>query len=175
MRLSYLAVMSGVCLAVAAPSLAKDKGKDDPVPTPAVFQAVIDCKAIAAAEARLACYDSTVAAMGRAKDAEALVVTDTGAIREARRGLFGISLPKLKLFGGGEEVNEIEGKITAVRSSNDGMAIFVLEDGARWRQTEGRHQFAKPGQTIKVRRASMGGFMANIDGQPGVRVVRMVN
>lgn len=175
MRRSIMGLISGTCLTLAAPALAKDKNKDELAATPIVFQAVIDCKAVAGAEARLACYDSAVAALSKAKDAQELVVTDTGAIREARRGLFGISLPRLKLFGGGEEVNEIESTISAVRSANDGMAIFVLQDGARWKQTEGRNQFAKAGQKIKVRRTGMGGFMANIEGQPGVRVIRLAN
>ena len=173
MRLSARLIAAGLVLATPSAALAEDQ--PDPVATPGVFKAVVDCRSITAPQERLACYDRTVAALDAARASNDLVVTDKAAIREARRGLFGISLPKLKLFGGGEEVNEIEGTIASVRSSPDGMAIFVLQDGARWKQTEGRNQFAKAGQKIKVRRTSMGGFTANIDGQPGVRVVRLAN
>lgn len=164
---------AGFALLLPLTSIAQDKSEQAPIPP--VFKAVVDCRTIADPQERLACYDRTVAALSAARDSNDLVVADSGAIREARRGLFGISLPKLKLFGGGEEVNEIEGTITAVRATADGMAIFTLEDGARWKQTDGRNQFARSGQKIRIKRTGLGGFMANVNGQSGVRVVRLAN
>lgn len=168
--------LSGLCLIVAAmPAAAKDRDVDGPPPP--VFQAVLDCKTVADSTARLACYDKAVGAMDAARAANDLVVTDRATVREAKKGLFGLSLPSLKLFGGGkdEEVTEIEGKVTAIRMASDGFPIFTLEDGARWKQTDGRNTFPKVGSKIKVRKASLGSYMANVDGQPAVRVSRLAN
>lgn len=165
-----------IALAAAAPAAAKDK--DDELTLPPVYSAVIGCKAQSDAASRLACFDKAVAAMDAAQRGKDIVIADRTAIREARRGLFGLSLPKIKLFGGGEgdeEVKEISGTLTAIRSASDGMPIFVLEDGARWKQTEGGPNFAKSGDPIRIRRTAMGGFMANIKGDVGVRVIRLAN
>lgn len=173
-------IFAGLCLvAIALPVQAKDKPLDGP--PPAVFQAVVDCKALTDPAARLACYDKAVGAMEAARAAKDLVVTDRATVREAKRGLFGLSLPSIKLFGGGDgdndedEVKEIESKISGIRMASDGFPIFTLEDGARWKQTDGRNTFPKAGQKIRIRKASLGSYMASIDGQPGVRVIRQAN
>jgi hypothetical protein len=91
--------------------------------------------------------------------------------------LFGLGLPKLKLFGGGEseEVTEIESTIAGFRSASDGLLVFTLADGARWKQTDGRPQYPKSGDKIRIRKAALGSFMANINDKPGIRVMRLGN
>lgn len=168
--------LAAIGLTVAAlPAQAADKDVDGP--PPAVFQAVLDCKALADPTARLACYDKAVGAMDAARSANDLVVTDRATVREAKKGLFGLALPSLKLFGGGkdEEVTEIEGKIAAIRMAKDGFPVFTLEDGAQWKQTDGRNTYPKAGSAIRIRKASLGSYMANVDGQPAVRVTRLAN
>ncbi|MGH6785453.1 MAG: hypothetical protein ACREBO_01375 [Novosphingobium sp.] len=169
------ALFAALFAVLAVPAFAKDK--DDEATPPPVFQAVVDCKAIPDAAQRLACYDRTVAAMAAANQAKDLAVFDRTTMREARRGIFGLRLPRLKLFGGGdsEEVMEIDSTITSVHSAKDGMPIFVLADGAQWKQTDGRNVFPKAGDAIHIRRAAMGSFMANVAKQPGVRVMRLAN
>jgi hypothetical protein len=161
-------------LTLAAPALAKD---DEAPRTPQLAQDVLDCKAIADPAARLSCYDAKVAAMADGIEKRELVVADREMLRDAQRGLFGISIPRIKLFGAGgqEELKEIESTITAVRSANDGMPIFILADNSRWKQVDGRNVFGKPGDSIRIKRMPVGGFMANVDGQTGVRVVRLMN
>lgn len=169
----YPLVFASLC----APALAKDKEKDLSTAPPPVYQGVLDCRSLAEPTARLACFDKSVAAMADATVKKDLVVIDRATIRETKRGLFGISLPKIKIFGGNddEEVNQIESTLTSAYSSRDGMAVFVLADGSRWKQTEGRDTFPKAGQKIVVKRGALGGFMANINGQPGVRVIRLAD
>ena len=165
--------------ALAPPALAKDDAGN--AAPPAVYQQVIDCRTIAEAAARLACFDRTVAAMAGAAEQKELVVMDRAAVREARRGLFGFSLPKLRLFGGGdddesrEEIQEIESTISGLRTAQDGNPIFILADGARWKQTDGRMAFPKPGTPIRIKRAALGSYMANIDKRVGIRVMRLGN
>ena len=169
-----------VALLVAPPSAAKDQGKAPA--SPAVYQAVVDCKAIADSGPRLACFDRTVGEMAAATTSKDLVVLDRAAMRETRKGLFGFSLPQLKLFGGGDgdtderdQVKEIESTITGIRSASDGFPIFAIADGARWKQTEGRNLFAKVGDKIKIKRAALGGYMAAINGRSGIRLMRLTN
>ena len=166
-----------VLIAGLASAHAWANDKESEAPTPPVYQAVVDCSGIAEAAERLACFDRTVAALSTATRDRQVVVVDRSTMREARRGIFGLSLPRLKLFGDdddSEEVVSIDSTIAAVRMAKDGMPVFVLEDGARWKQTEGRNVFARAGQPIHIRRAAMGSYMANVNKQPGVRVVRVM-
>ena len=173
---SFAIFTLALCAPIAGPALARDS-RQAPT-TPATYQAVLDCKPIADASARLACYDQKVETLAAAVRDHQLVIADRETMREARRGLFGLSLPQLKLFGGeddAEVIKEIDGTIRAVRSASDGMPIFVLADSTRWKQTDGRTVFAKAGDKIKIKRTAMGGYMANVDGQSGMRVIRLAN
>ena len=156
----------------SAPALAKDQ---PPAVQPKVFQAVVDCRKLADPAERLACYDKSVDALASAADAKQVLVVDRATTEKTKRSLFGLSLPKIKLFGDNDdvEIEKIESTITSVTSSRDGSAVFVLADGARWKQTEGRDTFAKSGQKIEIRRGAMGSYFARINGQAGVRVIRL--
>lgn len=170
-------VLIAAAALAAAPTWLAAQDKNAPPPTPPVFQAVVDCAAISDGAERLACFDRTVAGMAAAARERQLVVADRATMREARRGIFGLGLPKLKLFSGeeSEEVQSIDSTITGVRIASDRMPIFLLADGSRWKQTEGRNVFARSGQAIHVRRAAMGSYMANVAKQSAVRVVRIAN
>jgi hypothetical protein len=176
MRMTVTA-LALAALAVAIPAAAKDK---KPVAPPAVYQAVVDCRGIAEAAQRLACFDRTVGEMAKAGEDKNLVVLDREAMRETRKGLFGFNLPKLKLFGGGDdnddgeqEVTEIESTIAGIRTADDGMPVFTIADGARWKQTEGRNVFPKIGDPIRIKKATLGSYMANVNKRAAVRVMRL--
>lgn len=166
-----------ICAAIAAAALAKDKSEDEVSAPPPVFQAVLDCKAIADSTERLSCYDRSVAAMETASQNKDLVIADRSTMREAKRGLFGLSLPAIKLFGGDntEEVKEIESTVASYRAARDGFIIIELADGARWKQTEGRQQYPKVGDKVRVRKGALGSYFVSIDDEPGVKVIRLVN
>lgn len=169
------ALVIAAVAALAAPLAAQESNA--PAPAPAAFQAVLDCEKLSDRDQRLACFDRTVAAMAAATRDRQIAVVDRDSIREAKRGIFGLSLPRLKIFGNGqdEEITEIDSTISNVRKAKDGMPIFVLADGAQWKQTDGRDVFAKPGHAIHIRKASLGSYVANIAKRPGVRVVRVMN
>lgn len=165
----------GATVAFPAAGEAREAAKADEMP--AVFQAVVNCREIAGESERLACFDRTVAAMASARDQKDLVVADRDTLRETKKGLFGFTLPKLRLFGDteGEEVAQIETTISAVRSARDGMAVFTLQDGAHWKQTDGGQSWARAGDKIVISRAALGSYMAKVAKLPPVRVVRLPN
>jgi hypothetical protein len=173
MRLTATAL---ACAALAAAASASAKDKPTAAP-PAVYRAVVDCRGITDAAQRLACFDRTVGEMAKAGEQQDLVVLDREAMRETRKGLFGFTLPKLKLFGGGsdddQEVTEIESTIAGIRTADDGMPVFTIADGAKWKQTEGRNVYPKVGDPIRIRKATLGSYMANVNKRAAVRVMRL--
>lgn len=160
-------------ITLSIPALAKDK--DDTPPVPPVFEAVLACKGLGDSAERLACYDRTVNAMASAREAKDLVVADRATMREARKGLFGLALPKIKLFGGGdsEDIIAIDGTIESSYAAKDGNFIYVLADGARWKQIDGRPAYAKRGDAIHIEKASLGSYFAKIGKGQNARVIRI--
>lgn len=165
-------VASMVLAFTTAPALAKDQ---TPAAQPAVFQAVLDCKTLTDPAARLACFDQSTQALADAAKTNDVLVVDRATVRKTKRGLFGLSLPRIKLFGDNddEEIEQIDSTIASTYSARDGATVFVLPDGARWKQTEGRDTFARAGQKIVIVKGSLGGYFARVNGQAGVRVMRL--
>lgn len=164
-------------LAMAVPASSKTQPLAA-APPPKIFQDVVQCRAISDAAARLACFDRSVGALASAQASKELYVADKEAMREARRGLFGFSLPKMRIFGDEDmekDVNSIETTISAAVPGQKGY-VFTLADGARWMQTDGAYMDRpKAGAKIRIRRAALGSFFATIDSNPGVRVERLNN
>lgn len=173
-RFSYALITAATAVLIATGAVAKDRKLDGG--TPKIFTDVTDCRTIADSAQRLACYDRTVGALAAAQASENLYVADKETMREARRGLFGFNLPKVKLFGNddlGDEVKSIESAIKAVSQAQRGY-VFTLEDGARWAQTDGAYMDKpKVGAKIRIRKAALGSYMASIDGRVGFRIERL--
>jgi len=157
--------------------------KDTPVEQgpPQIFSDVVQCRSIENDQERLACYDDRVAALDTAQKERNLLVVDKEQVRETRKGLFGLTLPAVKIFGGNDDsdeaVNEIEAVIVSVQQVGRGQWAFELDNGAQWVQTDNVRLNIPPrsGKSkIRIRRAAMGSFMANVDGQRAVRVKRVV-
>lgn len=177
----FISALLCASIAYSAPALAADKDKAVSTP-PAIYTDLVACKNIAAAEQRLACFDEKVAALESAQANNQVVIADREQVREARRGLFGLSLPRIRLFEGdgdeGDQVDQIEGKIASARTSRGGKWIIKLEDGAVWQQTDSpRSTSRKPkaGDSIAIKRGSLGSFIANVNGGRKFKVKRIVN
>jgi len=144
------------------------------------FQHLIDCRALKDDAARLACYDRAAASLDDAVAKKEVVIVDKQQMREARRGLFGLSLPSFHLFGrndeqGTDEVMQIEGKIVSASPDVDGWRI-KLDDGSVWTQTDGKPTFKnpRPGVSVVVRRGALGSYILRVDNAPGVKVRRVL-
>ncbi len=165
----------------SVPAVASEKDKAVSTP-PAIYTDLVACKNITDAEQRLACFDEKVAALETAQSNNQVVIADREQVREARRGLFGLSLPRIKLFSGdgddGDQIDQIEGTIASVRNSRSGKWTLKLEDGAVWQQTSAPRSTSrrpKVGDSIVVERGSLGSFVAKVNGGRAFKVKRIVN
>ena len=173
-RMKNSMALAAAAALAAGPAAAQTMPKTS---TPKIFEDVVQCRTIQDAAARLACYDRGVAALETAQKTNELYVADKQAMREARRGLFGFSVPKLKIFGDDDlgEMDELETTIAAVSSGSRGY-IFTLPDGARWAQTDKKYMDRpKVGAKIKIEKAVLGSYMASINNKPGFRIERLNN
>ena len=130
------------------------------------------CQTIADASERLACYDREVGVVLAATDEGTLRVVDQQEVEQTKRSLFGFTLPKIKLFGDGEdEMTELATTITKVRSEGREGWIFTTEEGSTWRIAETKMGWRPPreGQPVVLKRASMGSFFIRVNGQIGVK------
>lgn len=169
-------VTAGLFVALAAvPAVSPAKDPPKP-PTPAVVNRVVACTTVTDAQQRLACYDREVAAMNQAEKSGELVAMDRSQVRKTKRSLFGLSLPDLGVFGdASEDDSTIETTIRTVRMNPDGKYLFDLAEAGRWIQLDSRNFVIDPkaGQPIRIRRAAMGSYMANVNKQVAIRVRRV--
>jgi hypothetical protein len=135
------------------------------------------CRAIADGPARLSCYDAAVSALDAAERQGEVVVMDRAQIGEARRQLFGFEMPALpRLFGaeGQTSLDSIETTLQSASQVADNRWVFRLADGGVWRQIDSDpvRTRPRPGDAVRVRKASLGSFLLTIGGSRAIRVRR---
>jgi hypothetical protein len=179
-RSPFLLLIFAALLA-ATPAPAAAQRRNAPPPRPELFQALLRCRAITDEAERLRCFDSTAAALETAADRREVAMVDRAQVREGRRRLFGLSLPSIPLFGGGDDegdedrIETVEGVVASASQNGQGQWIVSLQDGAVWTQIDNRPLavFPRRGQRVVIQRATMGSFMMRINNQPGVRARRI--
>ena len=175
----HLRTAAAALLLVALAGAASAQRQRPEQERPQAISRVVQCRGIAAAEERLACYDREVAAMDQAQASGELVAMDRQQVRRTRRSLFGLALPDLGIFGDDndeeEEATRIESTVRAATQNSLGKWIIELEDGARWLQTDSRNLSfpPRPGQPIRIRRAALGSYLANVNNQIAIRMRRI--
>lgn len=169
-----LVVVAGVCgLLVAGTAQAAQPAEEGPPPQ---VQRLMQCRAVATAAERLACFDREIAVIDQALASRSLVVVDRERAREAKRSLFGFSIPNFGgLFGGDDDdVSEIEGTISRTARNIDGGWVIYLADGSIWSQTDDWPGLdARPGRKVIVKRGGLGSFRLFIPGENGIKVKRI--
>lgn len=159
----------------SAPAIAADNKSQA---SSAVVQKLSACKSIVDDAARLACYDREATILIAAVDKGEVSVVDREQAKSMRRSLFGFSLPKLGLFGGGEndvsdqDIPKLETTITALTSLPRGRWQFsIAEGGAKWETIEAPSRLVTPrvGQNVEIERAALGSFWIRFNGQNGVK------
>ncbi len=171
-------VMSLALGAALTLPLALAAAKDaSPPARAAVVQEVLDCRKLTDAAQRLACYDKAVDGMAQAEEKGDLVTVDREQRRAVRKQAFGLSLPSLAIFDRGEkpeEVNKITATVASATKGPAGWWTIKLDDGAVWKQIADGDLLRDPhaGSTVTIRKASLGSYFMNVDGQQAIRVHR---
>lgn len=165
------AIAAVVLAATTAPALAQSGASAAPL------RDLEGCRTIAADPARLACYDRVAAALSTAERSGDVVVINREQARTARRQAFGFNLPSLDMFRRGPaepELDRVTLVVTGASQGGDGKWVFRTEQGQTWRQTDGGQLSPRPrtGSKLEVRRAAIGSYLANVDGQRAIRVRR---
>lgn len=169
-----LIVTGSIATIVGAAAIAK------PLPdtgTPAQVQALLSCRSVTDSNQRLACYDKAAQGFAEAVGKKEVVVIDKRRANEARRTLFGFSVPNLgALFGGGgEEISQIEGTVQKVVENGDGTLVLTLADGSTWSQIDDTPVALPPrrGDKIVIKRGALGSYFVKIGSQPGYKAKRV--
>jgi hypothetical protein len=154
-------------LVFAFPAAAQDRSRH--------LVPVLECRKLADAAERLACFDKAVAELDTAEREQRVVVVDKEQVQQARRSVFGLKLPKIRLFGNGnDELAEVEMTLTSVTRQRDGTLAFTVDDGARWVQTDDKMVVGvKAGGKVTLKRGALGSFFARFHGSTAARVQRV--
>lgn len=165
--ISFLLLATGV--AFGSPAAAQQSNAD----RPDLLAGLQSCSAIEDPARRLACFDRAAASLLAARDSGEVRVVDREEVQETRRSLFGFTLPKLGIFGAGddEQLDELESTITGVsRVGRNGYRIRI-EEGSTWQidSAPSRLRTPKPGDAIVLKKASLNSFFIRIAGQIGVK------
>ncbi|MBK8272121.1 MAG: hypothetical protein IPK89_03780 [Sphingomonadales bacterium] len=175
MKAGYL--FAGLAL-FAMPAWAKDSSK--PMPRSEFLQKVVNCRAITDSTQRLACYDAEVARLDEAATKNEVYMVDKQQVQKTRRTLFGLPLPNLGLFGGGDDDNEenqiaeLESTVKSASYNGEGWVITIAE-GSTWQQMDFSPLALspKPGMPVVIKRAALGTYKMSVRKQPGIKVKRI--
>lgn len=166
----------GLSLSVAALAFnAQAQDQSAPSPQGNYLDRLKECQAVENNDERLACYDQAVGRVVKATEEGEVRLLDSEDVKKTRRSLFGFNLPKIGIFGGGDDEDEKElltSTITNVRYYENDAFIFRIEEGdAVWRVSDAPMRLArvKVGDTVEFERAALGSYWVRINGQNGVK------
>jgi hypothetical protein len=174
-------ILAVLLLAGAPAALAAPRGAPAPAPRAELFEALVRCRTIAETAQRLQCFDSATANLEAAAARRDIVVVDRAQVREGRRRLFGLALPRIPIFGDDEDeadqdrITTIESVVAGAAQNSNGQWVITLRDGGVWAQIDGYTLAVepRPGHRIVINRAAMGSFMMRVNNQPGLRARRI--
>ena len=160
--------------AIAILGSASAAAKGPPAAISPYVNALENCRTLTDPAQRLACYDKTAPALIAASKSGEINIVDRGQLRQARRSLFGFSMPKLPFFAGDQSVadtpDQIDSTIKSVREGYGRFQIVIADGNAVWETTEESISLnPRVGQKITIRRGPMGSYFLRINGQAGVK------
>lgn len=149
---------------------------------PELFRNLLNCRAITESVARLACYDQSTSALEQAEAKKDLVVVDRKQIQDTKKSLFGFTLPKIGLFGGGDakeeeekdEVVELQSTVEAVRPIGGGnFSLRLAKDAGTWETMSQVNDAPRSGDKVRIRKAMLGSYLGQVGINRGVRFRRV--
>ena len=149
-------------------------------PAPAAEEAFSKCRQIAEIAERVVCYDNVVDSrfpMSSSDSVEAIKppdITRSSAVPDAQ-SLFGANDAEAKRIVETslaiEQIDHIVATTTNVRESATRKLTVTLDNGQVWRQLDNQPMHLKVGETVVVRKASLGSFL--MEKQTGSRSIRV--
>jgi hypothetical protein len=169
-----LILIGGVAAALSAAAQARSIPKTG---TPAAVQSLLACQSVTESAQRLSCFDKAAQGLAEAMNKREVVIVDKARANEAKRSLFGFSIPNFSsLFGAGDEqLNQIESTVAAaVENGYEGWTV-KLADGSTWQQTDGTTVALPPrrGDKVIVKRGTLGSYYIKLGSQPGFKAKRV--
>lgn len=170
-----LLLLSVPALLIAQNVVAQEASGND---RPVILENLINCGSIEKDKDRLDCYDKNIITFQTAEEQGEIIVEDKEVILKSREEVFGFKSVDNPVFNGDNDANlkEINSVIKSARQSGSRKWVFSLENGSIWQQTEIKRLRSggpKTGANILIKKASLGGFIAEIDGQRPFRVKRL--
>jgi hypothetical protein len=137
-----------------------------------------ECAAIQDDAQRLSCFDRvTREVRANAAAASQREVQSKATRAERERDDFGLNViqKEQKRPEEASTVKELTARVAAARRIGPGYYAIMLEDGAIWQVQELDPYFRPPdrGDTVRIRRGLMGGYLLDVGKQPSVRVRRV--
>ena len=169
-----LILIGSVAASLSAPAQARSIPKTG---TPAAVQSLLACQSVTDSAQRLSCFDKAAQGLAEAMNKREVVIVDKARANEAKRSLFGFSVPNFSsLFGAGDEqLNQIESTVAAaVENGYEGWTV-KLADGSTWQQTDGTTVALPPrrGDKVIVKRGTLGSYYIKLGSQPGFKAKRV--
>ena len=149
------------------------------------LNAILACGMVEKKAERLSCYDSLVRGtsgkLSKARKHEA----ELGVAPSADPGIVVTASPE-KSFGSEDlprtvkertqhEIKQVIARATAATNDGIGHWTITLDNGTIWKMSETVPNFEPPhvGDAIRIRRASLGSFLMDVNFQTAVRVTRV--
>ncbi|MBS0481343.1 MAG: hypothetical protein JSR96_04175 [Proteobacteria bacterium] len=154
-------------------------------PTPAPAKPLVqleNCRVVSDPAVRLSCYDAAVEALTAATAKGDTVVIDRAQVHEARRGLFGFSLPQLGFLSSrsnnpddNKDDRSLETKIVSARPFGYGLWRIQIEGGAMWETTAVDPGFTDPtpGSDALIERGAFGSYFLKVGRGQRVKAKRV--
>lgn len=166
--------------AFAVPALAQPQPTAAVTDRAAALKQLSDCRTVADEAERLACYDAAAAAVDAAEASGELVVMDRGQVQSAKRSLFGFDTSALNIFDRGDPerrvvVDNVTLTVERAYRGEGGKWVVVMSDGQVWQQVDNTDMYKAPkaGMEARIRKAALGSYFMNIDGQTAIRARRI--
>ena len=167
------AAVCGALLAIGTSAASQERSN---AAMPPVVSDLVNCRAIAAATDRLACFDRATQGLQTALSSGELLVVDRAQATAARRQAFGSTEAPADILQPPrpeDRIDAIETTLVRASQADDNRWTFVLADGSTWRQTDtDRVRIVnREGEAVRVRRGALGSYLLTV-GRSGVVRVR---
>lgn len=132
---------------------------------------LLKCRAIEAAEARLACFDRQVAVIAQAISSNRIRVIDPEEMKRRQSARFGLGQTG---NDDSQTLTHLEGRLASTTTRADGRIILVLADGSSWRQVDDYPLRRTPhaGDPIVIDLTSLGSYRLRVGREAAIRVRR---